>query len=381
MKRLLTTATALMIVGGVSAAMADVSISGNVRFHYESWSDNAVDTANSGNNNTKMSSTTDIWVKGTHTADSGIAYSGEVRMHQEKADRVYVSMSDDWGKLNLGQDWAPMYSKSLGADWRGTITNSTAPAPTHGRVLESSYMTTSGKDSKIAYTTPDLGGFSGALSLSDGGAESKATSTEFIAQYAMPVMGGNLTLSYGAANQAAKDDAPASTKTANSEMGAALQTGKWLVSIVQVTSKKTPNKTMTSAADAVAGEFTFADGTKGDNASAGAPVSFAPGTAAVAEATNLVEKQSGQELEVAYDVSDNLKLNLVVFNAKVEEGANKDDKYSSNEIGVKYTVAPGLYISLAQTSFKYTDNTNASQTAGKGNNKGNGMKLRVNVDL
>ena len=199
-------------------------------------------------------------------------------------------------------------------------------------------------------------------------------------------MGGNLTLSYGAANQAAKDDAPASTKTANSEMGAALQTGKWLVSIVQVTSKKTPNKTKTPAVAAKFAVVTYDNGTTNatipitsNNLSDVQSIEF--GAAAVAEATNLVEKQSGQELEVAYDVSDNLKLNLVVFNAKVEEGANKDDKYSSNEIGVKYTVAPGLYISLAQTSFKYTDNTNASQAAGKGNNKGNGMKLRVNVDL
>ena len=350
MKKLLTTVIALSVAGGVTAALADVSISGNVRFHYESWSDNNIDDATSGNNNTKMSSSTDIWVKGSHTSDSGLAYSGEVRLHQNDGDRVYVSLSDDWGKFNLGQDWSPVYSKSLGADWRGTITAAGAPDPSRKRVMTSSYATTtSGKSNKIAYYTPSLGGFSAGLSMADGGAESKGDSTEYVLQYALPVMNGNMTFSYGGANQNVANDEPASAKTANSEMGLAFDSGPWLVSFVQITSEKTPNKKMK------------ADGTK-----------------------ILTEKQSASEIEAAYDVSDNLTVNLVVFDAKVSEGENKDDKYSSNAIGAKYTIAPGLYVSLAQTSFKYTDNTHAAAEAaekGTGNNKGNGLKLRVNVDL
>ena len=388
MKKLLTTAIALSVAGGVTAALADVSISGNVRFHYESWSDNNIDGATSGNNNTKMSSSTDIWVKGSHTSDSGLAYSGEVRLHQNDGDRVYVSLSDDWGKFNLGQDWSPVYSKSLGADWRGTITAAGAPDPSRKRVMTSSYATTtSGKSNKIAYYTPSLGGFSAGLSMADGGAESKGDSTEYVLQYALPVMNGNMTFSYGGANQNAADDKPASKKTANSEMGLAFDSGPWLVSFVQITSEKTPNKKMTPKVEGALPVYVDVDDASDVTTDGEQRLNDKEKTArvvAVAASDNLKEKQSASEFEVAYDVSDNLTVNLVVFDAKVSEGENKDDKYSSNAIGAKYTIAPGLYVSLAQTSFKYTDNTHAAAEAAKkgtGNNKGNGLKLRVNVDL
>jgi hypothetical protein len=181
------------------------------------------------------------------------------------------------------------------------------------------------------------------------------------------------------------DDKPASAKTANSEMGLAFDSGPWLVSFVQITSEKTPNKKMTPA---VAGKAPVYVSVNDSTATSPNPqasyILKTAGSAAVAASDNLKEKQSASEFEVAYDVSDNLTVNLVVFDAKVSEGKNKDDKYSSNAIGAKYTIAPGLYVSLAQTSFKYTDNTHAAAEAaekGTGNNKGNGLKLRVNVDL
>jgi predicted porin len=327
MKKLLTTVIALSVAGGVTAALADVSISGNVRFHYESWSDNNIDDATSGNNNTKMSSSTDIWVKGSHTSDSGLAYSGEVRLHQNDGDRVYVSLSDDWGKFNLGQDWSPVYSKSLGADWRGTITASGAPDPSRKRVMTSSYATTtSGKSNKIAYYTPSLGGFSAGLSMADGGAESKGDSTEYVLQYALPVMNGNMTFSYGGANQNVANDEPASAKTANSEMGLAFDSGPWLVSFVQITSEKTPNKKMTSKVEGALPVYVDVDDASDVTTDGVQRLNDKEKTArvvAVAASDNPIDKQSASELEVAYDVSDNLTVNLVVFDAKVSEGKTK----------------------------------------------------------
>jgi hypothetical protein len=223
--------------------------------------------------------------------------------------------------------------------------------------------------------------------MADGGAESKGDSTEYVLQYALPVMNGNMTFSYGGANQNVANDEPASAKTANSEMGLAFDSGPWLVSFVQITSEKTPNKKMTSKVEGALPVYVDVDDASDVTTDGVQRLNDKEKTArvvAVAASDNPIDKQSASELEVAYDVSDNLTVNLVVFDAKVSEGKNKDDKYSSNAIGAKYTIAPGLYVSLAQTSFKYTDNTHAAAEAAKkgtGNNKGNGLKLRVNVDL
>ena len=83
MKRLLITTTALIALGGVTSALADLSISGNAQFKYMTWTDDYIDgtdtaatkasykagetvgagenitfakdaDVNSGNNNTKM---------------------------------------------------------------------------------------------------------------------------------------------------------------------------------------------------------------------------------------------------------------------------------------------------------------------------------------
>ena len=41
------------------------------------------------------------------------------------------------------------------------------------------------------------------------------------------------------------------------------------------------------------------------------------------------DKQTGQELELAYTASDRLTVNTVMFSSKNDEGANKGDKYKS----------------------------------------------------
>ena len=63
MKKFLFATTALFALGGVTAAVADVTVSGHVRFHYDSWKDDAVDT-DTGANNNEMSTDPEVWIKG-----------------------------------------------------------------------------------------------------------------------------------------------------------------------------------------------------------------------------------------------------------------------------------------------------------------------------
>ena len=74
MKRLFMTTTALIALGGVTSALADISINGNARWTYTTWSDKTVDGADSANNNTKMTEGLEIWFNADETADSGLTY-------------------------------------------------------------------------------------------------------------------------------------------------------------------------------------------------------------------------------------------------------------------------------------------------------------------
>ena len=224
---------------------------------------------------------------------------------------------------------------SLGQDWRGTISYGDAPDPSRKAVQTTSFdhVSTSGKNNKIIYETPDLSGFKAGISIADAGAESKANSTEYALQYAMGAFGdGTLKVGYAAASQSAADSEDASTKQDNHEFGAELSAGDMTFSAITFKQKATPNK----------------------------------GSGKV--------EQSGQEAELAYKASDSLTVNLVYFTAEVDEGGNKDDTYKWTGVGAKYTIAPGLWSSLSYKTFDYTDKSDKAK-----NNSGNAIRLRVHV--
>jgi len=358
MKRLMLATTALFALSGVTVAAADISISGHVRFHYDTWSDDKKDAANSGANNNNMSGDLQLWVKGETVTDAGTTYGAAIRLRdrttdatkdQDNVDRRYLTIADDWGKITLGRQWAPSYSMSLASDWRGTIayngaenvTRNTADPVRNVPLMTGTFLSasTSGMQDKIVYETPDISGFKAGVSMSDAGSGSKANSTEFALQYGMSAFGdGSIKVGYAAAAQAEATGANDSTKTDKSEIGAEVSFGDLTASLVQLSQKKTPKK---------------------------------------ADASNKVEKQSGQELEVAYNATDSLTVNLVYFTSKLTESMDhKDDKFKSTGVGAKYTIAPGLFTSLGYQKFDYTDADTKTN-----NNGGNSIRVRVHASF
>ena len=379
MKKIMLATTALFALSGISVAAADISISGHVRFHYDSWSDNILDKDGAGDNNNSMSTDPEIWVKGAAVTDGGLTIAPEARIKGEdgKIARHYIKLMDDWGTIILGRHHTPVYTMSLGADWRGTVSGVPSPVgskdPTRQDFSEASAVmlnsggtkVTADSDEKIVYITPSLGGFKAGLSFADAGGSSKANATEAIVQYSLPAFGdGTFTVSAANSRKDAKDGANESRKLNNSEFGVAIKKGPFLLSAIQLNQKSTPKK-----------EQAMMDTTV---------------------------KQTGREVEVAYDATDNLTLSVVAFNAKVDKGITakrdsagklvspaasisvKDDKFESIGIGAKYTVAPGLYVSLGYNSFKYTNKAGLGQDLGlknKNQNKGNAYRVRVHASF
>lgn len=340
MKRLLMITTALIALGGISSAVADISISGNAQWRYKSWSDDIVDAENSGNNNTEMSEGMEIWFTANETSDSGLTYGAAMRLREGTTgvDRNYIHLSDDWGKVTFGKQWAPLYSGSLGADWRGTVKGGQQPASGAARdsgLMTGSYITTSGKNPKVIYDSPSVSGFKASASFTDAGAASKADSTSWRVTYGTDVMDGtDLKVSYGSESMDAANGADASTDQEITELGFAVTRGDLMIAAVQIDNSKDRNK------------------------------------AATGSTTTSVSEQSAKEVELSYKATDALTLNYINFKSEEDAGDNMGDKYSSDAIGAQYMIAPGLVTSVIYTKSSYTDatkNTDADATLNKDN--------------
>ena len=385
MKKLLLASTALFALSGITAAAAQVDIAGNVRFHYEAWSDGIKDTQ--GANNNRMTSSTEINFSADTVSNSGLRIQPYARLTDGGVTKRYVQLSDDWGTLILGGQSSPAASLSLDADWRGTVSGASSPSGNivtnkkkDGMALDGGLLSVrndvriatgsgiglSGSSTpKIIYLAPTVNSLKIGVSLTDAGDASGANITEYGLQYTLPERWGVVaTLGYVAATRADSGATVSGSRSAaigtvkakdgasNNELGVVVTYGDWQGSYVRVS--RTSDLT------------TLHNGTASDGAE-GYDTVFSK------------VEDSAAELEVIYNAADNLVLNAVIYNGKggKKVGPVKGDKFSSMGIGAKYTIAPGLYASLGWNSFDYTDGKDKANSSFKGS----AYRIRLNADF
>ena len=386
MKKLLLASTALFALSGITAAAAQVDIAGNVRFHYEAWSDGIKDSG--GANNNRMTSSTELNFSADTVSNSGLRIQPYARLTDGGVTKRYVQLSDDWGTLILGGQSSPAASLSLDADWRGTVSGASSPSGNivtnqkkDGTALEGGLLSvrndvriatgsgiglSSSSTPKIIYLAPTVNSLKIGVSLTDAGDASGANITEYGLQYTLPERWGVVaTLGYVAATRAdsgrtvqASNAQPIVTAKAkdgasNNELGLVVTYGDWQASYVRVS----------RTSDLV----TLHDGTQSNNTREGYATDFSK------------IEDSAAELEVIYNAADNLVLNAVIYNGKGSKavGPVQGDKFSSMGIGAKYTIAPGLYASLGWNSFDYTDGKDKANSSFKGS----AYRIRLNADF
>ena len=202
-------------------------------------------------------------------------------------------------------------------------------------LAKAAYPSTSGKDSKIIYNSPNISGLTVGVSFADGGATSKADSTSWRVNYSTDIMDGSgLTLGYGAEAQKAVDGKPDTADQTLTEMGVEFTSGDFLVSAVQVKDKAEKN----SGTDKTTKDQTY------------------------------------NEVELAYNATDVLTLNFIMSNSKEDaKGADtKGDKYSANAFGLKYEIAPGLLANVIYTKADYKPGKGSKDSDGDANTKDSG---------
>lgn len=333
MRKLLLTTTALIALGSVSAVAADISLSGNMRFRYNTWSDD--DTAVAGANNNSMTNVMQLWVKSSATLDNGLAIGTNTRITTSgTTDRNWIDINGDFGQIDLGQQWTPSYANSLHEYWVGTIAGGNymgGSTNTGVAAMNAAGFIGGTKNNKVVYRN-SLAGINVAFSYGDAGATSEADEKSMAVNYTMPMMDGKLKLNYAdISNDAAN---ATSDESSGAELGVEYSAGFGRVYALQ------QNTEVKTAAG--------------------------------------VKTTDQQNTTVGLNYKVNSATQLVFFNQNVDESGttNINDEFSSNTVGVRHDMAGGLRIGLLHSNYEYTDASAAAT-----NDDGSATRLEVRVNF
>ena len=300
MRKVLLATTALAMMGGVSAAYADISVSGGHELKYQSWSKKDSTTAN----NSKISNGATYTISGSSVLDNGMTISGKIYSDNTADGSGFessgFSISDDWGTIGVadmeqGDAFATATDITDDEAWDGGATFTGAYKPGDEQVA--------GAD--VSYMSPNVSGFQFSAGLNDTAAYSDATM--FGAQYAMTAGDAAVTLKYAASNTG-KTSSTATDEQDATSMGLVIGMGGATLTVAQNTLE------------------------------VGTTAKYEAGSAAI-----------------AYTISD--ALTVEAYSGETEN--DKDAQYEGKDTGygVTYTVTPGMTLSVTHNVWSFTNNS------------------------
>jgi len=324
MRKILLTTTAFVALGSVAAVAADVSISGNVRFRYQAWSDDVA--AAGGTNNSSMVDLAFIDIRSSETTDSGLTLGTRSRLRSGGThsaghfDLNMISIGGDFGSLAFGNQWNLSHLRQLSEASLATVAGggyvqSDAGTPMAG-MNATGFLSDSDKDTKITYTMPAMGGFSAGVGFKDAGAASMADETDMFARYVMPVGAGNLTINYS--SLATEEDSNGAASNNGNEIGISYSS-----SFGRIYALALNEETETAA------------GAK-------------------------TKDQQVNTYGITYNVNDNLSALYWRVDNDEDGSTNAGDTLSVDHFGARYKMAGGLQLGLLHANHKFTDASNAA---------------------
>ncbi|NCF33599.1 MAG: porin, partial [Proteobacteria bacterium] len=301
MRKVLLATTALVAMGGVSAASADVTITGGYELKYISWSDTTTDLTE---NNSSVVDRTSVYINFSETLDNGMSmtmYTGQDVSTSANFDDLGATISGDFGTIGIGG--------SESGDAFATATDVTAdenmtPSVTDGTAFDGTDDIVKPGDEQlppatVSYLSPDISGFQFSVGVAD--TEAYSDTTMMGAQYVMAAGAGSVTLKY-AASSTGKTKSSTSDDVDHTSLGLVIVAG---------------NATLTMAQN----------------------------TSAMGTVTDYTSNSAG----VTYKVSDTLTI-------QAYSGTTEDDKDTTYDLqdtglGFTYTVAPGLTASVTHNTW------------------------------
>ena len=325
MRKILLTTTALVALGGVSAASA-LDISGFQRFEYQSWDDVGVET--DGANDTQMVDFNRVVFTHEVTGDNGLEAEGYYRINDWAEAYHGIGVQTDLGHFGFGNWWTAggfMYNSHL---YNGTFRSGTGQTFT-GVNTSAAASIADGGDNSINYTMPSIGGLDAMVTMTDAGTTSSADVTEVFVAYAGDAGGAGFRL-HGGIVTGDDSTGAAGDEQENSEYGINFDSG------------------------AIGVRMTREEATTKD-------------TAGVSTA-----KIETNEYAVTYKASDDLTLGVIMLDSKDKLDTTNNPKLDMTVIAANYFIMPGLRVQASTVNFDYEGATN---------NDGSSMNVALRIDF
>ena len=290
MRKVLFATTALVALGGVSAASADISVSGAASHNFVSGSGDGTYATDS----QSMSTTTDFDISGSNTLDNGMSVSGVISLDEGGVDDSGWSLSGDFGTLAFGKaanDSFGAMSVDVTADeghggFGLTTAGAAATAADYGYKLPGDEYI---GHSDISLALPAINGVSIAIGYGDGTTDDNNESYGGIS-YAMDAGDMTVTVAYAQQSTGGSSDD-------SSQMAAKIAAGDATVTMIS--------------------------GESGDYSNTG--------------------------IGVTYALSDSLTVQA--YTGSVELDTNSAFEVKDTGFGATYTITPGLSMSLTSNSY------------------------------
>ena len=334
MRKILLASTALVAVAGISAANAEISLSGNTAWGYNSWSDDASDAATTGANNNKFLSDTDLGASWSTTTDAGLSVSAS---YDIDADETSASIGGDWGTISWS-DGADAQEVGQGDGLAVTVvTTGTTTADYAGEEGIGG--------GSIAYSN-SISGIDFGAGMTNGGASSLADETSFGVGYSAEVGGGaTVTVGYAVGTTTADNTSATTTKAKENSLNGTVTVGDITLGFARNTKKVEMNNPDNST----------------DYRS--------------------YEDYNSNNLSISYAVSPSLSVSAESVAAKGDQGNSTgsgmatDYKYDRTSYGLDYTIASGVALTAS-----YSDYTQAGTNTGSAVS-GSSTMVRVKVSF
>ena len=211
MRKVLLATTALVAVGGITAANADISISGNYEWEYVTDDDGST-----------WSDDSSVKITATNVADNGMTFSTVYQLGGGSdgglaVDKGYIQVDGDFGKLQLGDaenSAAQILSSPLGRNQDIESEGGQGAAETRIRI---------GSAADVTWYSPNMSGFTVGISkdLTDQDASTTDGQTDFAIKYSM----GGATVYYGATEDLSSVGVSASLAGFNVGIGSKSESG------------------------------------------------------------------------------------------------------------------------------------------------------------
>jgi hypothetical protein len=305
MRKVLLASTALVALGSASAMAADVTISGNTTWQYESYDQNGGFTGAA--NGTSIDHDSDVDFKFVNTTDSGLTITMAVGLNEGGSqDDQKLTIAGDFGSIRLSNDQEGVGDAAINA---GGLVNDETTSLTAGL---GKYGTSMSTGNMVTYTAPSMNGLSAAVSFADAGTAVRSDVTEMRVAYSTAMDGTTIDIDY--VSSSTDDNGTAGAQSGSDATSIGIKIGMGAVTFAANAATKSLN----------------------DNS----------------------EDYSSTTVGASYNLGNGMVIGVYQNDGEDDKEATYD--YKQTAASITYTIAPGLTAGLTVTDTELTDGGSTS---------------------